>query len=249
MTVGPIQVDVVRPGTGTLLSLLDKALTDMPEASILVITSKIISLCEGRVIPIAETDRDRLIEQEADYYLPASFSKYGHHFTIKNNTIVGSAGIDQSNGDGNYVLWPADAQATANQVRGYLCKRFGVRRAGVLITDSTSYPLRLGSMGVALTHSGFRAMHDYIGQKDLFDHLYGVTRANVAGGLAAAATVVMGEGTERTPLCLLGDLPFVEFQERNPTARELEQQSVTLDDDLFAPFLRSVPWKRSEKHS
>jgi F420-0:gamma-glutamyl ligase len=247
MLVTPLQVDTVRPNTIGLFDLVDTAVTDMLEGSILVITSKVVSLCEGRVVPIAEADREVLITQEADYYLPSSFSKYGHHFTIKDNTIVGSAGIDQSNGDGNYVLWPTDAQATANQVRAHLRKRFGLQHIGVLITDSASHPLRLGAMGVALAHSGFQAIHNYIGEQDLFGHLYSVERANVAGGLAAAATVAMGEGSERMPFCLLSDISFVTFQDDDPTEQELAASRVSVEADLFAPFLQTAPWQTGTK--
>ena len=243
MLVTPVQVATVRPNTISLLELIDDAITNLSEGSILVITSKIISLCEGNVVPADETTRDQLIIDEADYYLPATISKYGHHFTIKDSTIVGSAGVDESNGDGHFVLWPKDSQTTANAVRQHLRERFGLERVGVLVTDSISQPLRLGAIGAALALSGFKPLHNYIGQPDLFDHPYKVTRANIASGLAAAATVAMGEGNERTPLCILSDLPFVEFQSADPTAEELEAIHVRLEDDLFAPFWESQAWQ------
>jgi F420-0:gamma-glutamyl ligase len=115
---------------------------------------------------------------------------------------------------------------------------------GVIITDSTSQPLRLGTTGVAIAHSGFSALHDYAGQKDLFDRPYKVERANVAGGLAAAAVVAMGEGSECTPLCLLNDMPFVQFVAEDPSNTELAADKVAIDQDLFAPFLQAAPWQQ-----
>jgi F420-0:gamma-glutamyl ligase len=247
--VTPVQVAAVRPNAISLLDLIDGSIAELPEGSILVITSKVVSLCEGRVVPFDQVERDELIIQEADLYLSPSVSKYGHHFSIKDGTIVGSAGIDQSNGDGNYVLWPHDAQATANAVRAHLRERFGLERVGVLITDSISQPLRLGSIGTALAFSGFVPLREYAGEPDIFDRPFHVSRSSVVSGLAAAATVAMGEGSERTPLCVLSDLPFVMFQDADPSAEQLQAIHVPLEDDLFAPFLQSAPWQQGDKHA
>src|SRR4051812_31212893 len=113
MIITPIQTHTVTLSQCSLFELIDRYVTKLPEKSILVLTSKIVSLCEGSAVPIEDTDREALIVDEADMYLPPSYSMYGHHFSIKHGTIVGSAGIDVSNGDGNYVLWPADLQKTA----------------------------------------------------------------------------------------------------------------------------------------
>jgi F420-0:gamma-glutamyl ligase len=152
------------------------------------------------------------------------------------------AGIDESNGDGYYILWPKDSQQSANAIREYLVQKFGVRDVGVVITDSTSQPLRRGTCGIALAHSGFAALRDYMDQPDIFGRRMHVTHANITGGVAAAAVLAMGEGNEQTPLALLRDLPVVEFQARNPTADELAMTTLSLEDDLFAPFLTAVDW-------
>ena len=67
-------------------------------------------------------------------------------------------------------------------------------------------------------------------------------RSRYASGLAAAAVAVMGEGAEQTPLCVIDDRPFVRFRGRNPTAGELGYLRIPFEEDLFAPFLGSVPW-------
>jgi len=55
----------------------------------------------------------------------------------------------------------------------------------------------------------------------------------------------MGEGTEQTPIVIMEDLPFVQFQDQNPTKTELENFYIAIaKDDLFAPFLNSVPWQK-----
>lgn len=244
MNVTPIHTPIVSAGSTPLVELLDKTLLHFAENSILVITSKVVSLCEGRVVNPGETTRDELIARESQYYLPPTYSRYGHHFTITGNTLIASAGIDESNAGGSMVLWPRDAQATANEIRRYLEQRFGVVYAGVLIVDSTSQPMRRGSFGISLAHSGFKELHDYRGQPDLFGKPMKVSVANVSSGLAAAAVVTMGEGDESTPLAVIADVPFVTFTGADPSIAELQELQMTMQEDLFAPFFVGVKWER-----
>lgn len=247
MKINPIRTEKIRTGSVTLEELLDAHLASLSEGNILAITSKVVSLCEGNTLKIEDHSKEALVRNESSYYLPAALSSYGFRFTITDNTLIPMSGIDESNGDGNYILWPKDPQATANAVRIYLAKRFNLKNVGVIITDSTCRPLRRGTSGIALAHSGFKALRDYVGVADLFDRPYKVTQADVSGGLAAAAVVAMGEGNEQTPLCLLSELGFVEFQDRNPSDSELRALRISLDDDVFAPFLKSVAWQRGMK--
>lgn len=246
MRVTAIRTAKVQPGDN-LFELLDSAITDLAEASVVVVTSKIVSLAEGNVVAFDETDKKDLITSEAELYLPDNMSKYGHKFTITKNTLIASAGIDESNGGGYYVLWPKDAQASANAIRQHLSERFKLANVGVVITDSTCQPLRRGATGIILAHSGFKALRNYIGQPDIFGRPFEVSQANVAGGLAAAAVVTMGEGAEQTPLAMISDVPFVEFQPRDPSADELKEINISLDEDLFAPFLKNAPWQPGHK--
>lgn len=247
MQITPIKTNVVKPGTITLLQLVDSAVAECAEGSVLAITSKIVSLCEGRVVPRDGTDLTKLVMQESDYYLPAELMGHGYYLSIANNTLTPMAGIDESNGDGNYVLWPTDCQATANLVRAHLAQRFGLQKVGVVITDSDCQPLRWGTTGVALAHSGFRALRDYRGNPDLFGRPYAVTQASISGGLAAAAVLAMGEGNEKTPLCLLSDLPFVVFEPNDPTEAELAGLRIDRHEDLFGPLLNAVKWEQGKR--
>lgn len=244
MIITALRTDRVSPGSVTLLELLDEHVSELPDYSVLAITSKIVSLCEGSVVPADETSRQELVKARSQYYVPAELSRYGFHYTITNNTLIPMCGIDLSNGDGHYVLWPKDSQATANLARAHLAKKFSRTHIGVVITDSTSQPLRRGTSGIALAHSGFKALRDYVGTDDLFGRPYNVTQANISGGLAAAAVLAMGEGNERTPLCVISGLDAVEFQDHDPTAAELADIRITLQDDLFAPFLTAVDWQK-----
>src|SRR2546430_16601102 len=98
MIVTPIKTRKVTASALTLLELLDESLTVLPERSVVAITSKVVSLCEGRAVPADGADPEELLRREADYYLPADFSHYGFHFTITRGPMVAMACIDQSNG-------------------------------------------------------------------------------------------------------------------------------------------------------
>ncbi|OQY48882.1 MAG: hypothetical protein B6242_01015 [Anaerolineaceae bacterium 4572_78] len=106
-----------------LYDILDKYVKVLEEKTILAITSKIISISQKRVVKITDADREKLIEQESDYFLHANSHKYNVTLTIKNNWLIPTAGIDTSNGNGYYVLWPREPQQTANGIRSYLKKR------------------------------------------------------------------------------------------------------------------------------
>lgn len=247
MIVRAIKTQKITAGSASLKDILDESITELENGSVVAITSKIVSLCEGNVIAIDSANKEDLIVQQSQYFLPATLSKYGHHFTVTNNTLIPTAGIDESNGNGVYILWPKDAQATANWARQYFTDRFGIKNVGVVITDSTCHPMRRGTMGITLAYSGFMALNNYIGKPDLFGKPFSVSQSDVAGGLTAAAVVQMGEGTEQTPLAVITDVPFVAFQDRDPLPEELAETNIPLEEDLFAPFLTSVTWQKGQQ--
>jgi F420-0:gamma-glutamyl ligase len=58
----------------------------------------------------------------------------------------------------------------------------------------------------------------------------------------------MGEGNEQTPLAVIEDVPFVKFQARNPLKKELESFHIDMEDDLYAPLLKGVKWRKGGKN-
>lgn len=235
MIITPIKTEKILPNQIPLLKLLDTSIKKFPERSILAITSKIIALCEGRIVSLDE-NKDKLIEQEAAYYLPKRFRRFGSSGTITHSAFIGAAGIDESNTSGHYLLLPADSQKTASKVYRYLKKRFGVREAGVIVVDSHSTPLRRGASGIALAYRGFVGLKDYRGHKDLFGRKFLMEQANIADPLASVAALVMGEGAEQTPLVTIEAVPGVIFRQNAPTSKELSSFFVDLKDDIFAPL-------------
>ncbi len=246
MKVEAIRTGKITPGNQTLYSILDAHIPPLKEGSVVVITSKIVSICEGRVIKDdGSVNKTELIEKEADLYLdPNPDSTLKINITIKYNTLIANSGIDESNGANHFILWPADPQKSANEIRAHLRKRFSIKHLGIIITDSKHNPLRRGAVGVALAHSGFKAIKRYVGKEDIFGRTLLMTSANIAEGLAAAAVLAMGEGSEQTPIALVEEIPFVEFQERNPSKKDLEESKIEVEDDLYAQFLTAVQWKK-----
>lgn len=243
MKITAIKTNKIKANSN-LYQILDRYLKKPKENSILAVTSKIVSLCEGNVIPISEKiDKKELVYEEADYYLPKEKNKYGIILTLKNGLLVPTAGIDESNCDGNYVLWPNDPQKSANQIRKYLRIKYNLRHFGVIITDSKTSPLRWGTTGIGIAYSGFSPLNNYIGKGDIYGRKMKITRANILDGLAVASVLVMGEGSEQTPMAMIDDLYNVKFCDKNPSQKEIENLSISPEDDLYGDLITSVRWK------
>ena len=242
MIVKAIKTEKVIPGK-KLFDILDKNISNLEENSVVAITSKIISICEGRILPIKGSNKDKLIEQEADLFLPKQSNKYNLYLTIKNNLLAVSAGLDESNSNGYYVLWPENPQQAAKEIWQHLTKKFNIKNLGVIITDSKTTPLRWGVSGAAIGYFGFKPLNDLIGTPDIFGRELKMTKVGVVDGLAAAAVLEMGEGDNQTPIAVINDIPYVEF-----TDKEIEEElAIPIDDDVYSQILTSVDWRKGKK--
>lgn len=247
MEVRAIKTHKITPQDKSISEILDKYISNLEENSVVVITSKIVAICEGRTIPIEEIDKEQLVISEAEKYLPKETNTYQLLVTIKNSILAVNAGIDESNSNGNFVLWPEDPQNSANEIRKHLRNKFKLKNLGVLITDSKTTPLRVGITGIGIAHSGFKALNDHVGEKDIFGRELKMTKVNVMDGLAAASAVLMGESSEQTPLAVITDVPFVDFQEDDPSEVELSQLEIDPETDVYGEILRHAPWKKGKK--
>src|SRR3989344_131492 len=212
MIIKTIKTRILKPAKDDLLKAISDSITSLQEKNIVVITSKVVSIWQGQCVPISQYTKDELTAKEADFYLPRSSTPgaWCMH-TIKNNVFIPSAGIDESNADGFYILWPKNLPATAKELWTWLRKKYQIKNLGVIITDSHTIPLRRGVLGISLAHYGFNPLKDYRDKPDLFGRLFKMAQTNIADGLAAASVVVMGEGSESTPICIIKDIPWVEF--------------------------------------
>lgn len=253
MIAKAIKTHKITEEDSDIFTIFDKYIQNIEEGSVVAVASKIVSITEGSILrinnPADKKEKEKLVKENSGLYLPMSSSKYDISFTVTNNILSASAGIDESNGNGFYILWPKDAQESANKIREYLSKKFNIRQLGVVITDSKTTPLRWGVTGISLAHSGFSALYDYIGKPDLFGRPFVYEKLNIADSIATAAVLEMGEGSEQTPIAMLSEIKNIEFQSRNPTIEELDSSKISIEDDLFAPFLLSADWQKGGRRS
>lgn len=236
MEIFPIQTRIMRPPKDDLYAVLDESLSEVREGDVLLVSSKIMAIHQGRCIHTNEANRDDLIDREAEkayqYYNTAVGRKF--RLTLKGNTLISAGGIDESNGDGHYVLWPENVFGFCKEIREYVCKKFGIKNLAVIAVDSHSLPLRYGAMGVSIGFYGMRPLRHYKGKEDLFGREFEVERSNLVDELAAAGTLVMGEGSECKPLAIVRGLSALEFVDRD-TSKEL---LVPIEEDVYWPFLK-----------
>ena len=211
------------------------------EKSVFVVTSKIISLSEGRTVKfeslktcLRRQAKEKLICKESDFAMPTKYV----WLTIKDGVVMSSAGIDESNGNGKLILLPKDSYKFAKLLRKSLQKKYKIKNLGVLITDSRTIPLRAGVIGMALGYAGFKGIKDYRNKPDIFKRKFHFSRTDVADGLAAAAVLVMGEGREQTPLAVIESAP-IEFCDK-VSRKELK---IDLKDDMYRPLFSKLSKK------
>jgi putative folate metabolism gamma-glutamate ligase len=228
----------------SLFELIDSYLPPLKERAILVVTSKIISLCEGSVVEKHTVDsKEALIQQTADAYLEDRPRMHDSiQLTIKNHILIPSAGIDESNGNGMYILYPKNIQQSAISIWDYVRNRDHLQELGVLITDSHTAPMRRGVLGIGLGWCGFKPLYSYVGKPDCFGVPLRVTLANHLDALAIAAVFCMGEGNEQTPFATIENALKIEFQLAPPTDAELDELCIPIEEDIYAPLFKHASW-------
>lgn len=243
MNLSAIQTHAIKAGE-SLIEILDRYITTLEEDTIVAITSKVVSLCQGKVIPKQQVEsKEALIQQEADAILEDENRPYGLYLTLKQNLLIPSAGIDESNGEGVYILYPEAVQETAATIWQHLKTKHHLKQVGVLITDSHTTPLRRGVTGIALGWCGFEPLYSYIGKPDIFGAPLRVTQINILDALAASAVFVMGEGAEQTPLVKIQQALKIQFTKQPPSPETEASVIISMQEDIYAPLLRQAPWR------
>ena len=228
-----------------LFDALDPALPQLVDGDVLVITSKVVAIHQGRCVPMAGVhDKEDLVEAEAEAWIPKASSRYGITLAIKGGTLIASAGIDASNSNDHYVYWPADPSGSAAEIGRRMKQRHGVKKLGVILTDSHLTPMRRGTTGISIGFYGFDALLDYRGTPDIFGRPLAVTLSNRADAMSAAAVGLMGEGAECIPAVIVRNWPGLTY---NDTAGHPDF-FIPPDEDVFAPLLEAF-WKYGQKGS
>ena len=215
-----------------MIAFITDYLKNLPEKSVVVVTSKIVALAEKRVSKrVDKKTKERLIRAESQVAIPTKYV----WLTLKDGMVMASAGIDESNANGKLIMLPKDSYKTAQQIRGALRKKYKVKNLGVIITDSRVMPLRAGTTGIAVGYAGFKGVKNYIGKPDLFGRPFEYSQTNVADSLATAAVLEMGEGSECQPLAIIEDTKL-EFQNRI----NRKEAFIKMEDDMYQPLLPSL---------
>lgn len=228
----------VRPGDD-LAALLGDALaadaaarptTALADGDVLVVTSKVVSKAEGRVV--RADDREAAITAETVRVVATREHPGGVTRIVENRLglVMAAAGVDASNTDeGTVLLLPEDPDATARALRAALGGRFGVT-VGVVVSDTAGRPWRQGQTDIAIGAAGVQVLDDLRGSTDTHGRPLQVSMAAVADEIAAAAELVKGKATGR-PLAVVRGLAHVVTPEDGPGARALVR---TGPDDMFA---------------
>nr|AIA18954.1 F420-0:Gamma-glutamyl ligase [uncultured bacterium] len=242
-----IRTGVISVQHADLLECIRRSRLTLNEGDIVAVTSKVVGIWEGRTVPIGSIQKDELIKQEAQLWLERKHvpgMRVMH--TITRGILIPSSGIDESNGNGQYILYPKDPNKSAQRLLRFLKKEYAIKKLGVILTDSHSTPLRRGVTGFALAYAGFPPLLDYRGTKDIFGRSFHFSQSNIPDALAAAAVLAMGEGAEQTPLAVISGTPWA-GRTASRTTRPFSSYDVSLKEDLYAPFLRNVSWKKGRK--
>lgn len=220
----------------------------LQNSDILVLGQKIVSKAEGRMVNLATvTPGDRATEiamrvEKDPRLVELMLAESRSLLRTRPGTIIvehnlgfvcANAGIDHSNvadpgaGHDEYVLLlPLDPDQSARQIRSTLERRTG-KRLGVMIIDSHGRAWRLGTVGICVGLAGIPGIVDERGWKDLFGYSLRITFVAAADELAAAASLMMGQAAEGTPVVHVRGFPY---PLREASLREIIRPK---DEDLF----------------
>jgi coenzyme F420-0:L-glutamate ligase len=231
MKIKAIKTRIFKPREN-LLMFIEKYLPSISERSVLVVTSKIVALAEGRLVKYVDAkNKEKIIKDECEFSLQTKYVL----LTIKDGVVMANAGVDESNADGNIILLPSDSFKAAEKIRKYFCNKYKLKELGVIITDSRCLPLRAGITGVALGYAGFEGLKSYKKTLDIFGRPFKYSRVDVADSLATATVLCMGEGDERMPLAIIKEAPIKYCEKINK--KELK---IDIKEDMYGPLFRRI---------
>lgn len=240
-----VGIGEIRPGddlVGIILAALRRQRLRLRNDDIFVVTHKIVSKAEGRIVALGEVEPSVEARRWADeQHLDARVVELAlresrrvvrqeHGVLIaetKHGFVCANSGVDLSNVDGgkSAALLPVDPQSSAMRIRQHIRKRGGADVA-VIISDSFGRPWREGLCEFAIGVAGMRAVRDLRGKRDAAGYALKVTQEAVADELACMAGLACGK-LSRSPVCLIRGAQVVRG---NGSARELIRPA---ERDLF----------------
>jgi coenzyme F420-0:L-glutamate ligase/coenzyme F420-1:gamma-L-glutamate ligase len=223
---------LINPGD-ELPVLIHEALQEnelqLQDNDILVLAQKIVSKAENRFVnltTVTPSDSALFYAQQTGKdprLLELILSESNQVLRTRENLIIvehrlgfvcANAGIDHSNVNGPWgdpadwvLLLPENPDQSAACIRDYLEERYRVE-IGILIIDSHGRAWRLGTIGTTIGLSGLPGLMDLRGKPDLYNYRLRVTKVGAADELAAAASLVMGQANEKTPVVMVRGFPY-----------------------------------------
>lgn len=246
ITITPLtQIPLIKEGDNLAKMIIQSAKAqkvELEEDDIVVVTQKIVSKSEGRIVNLEgikpssfarwvalKTDRDpRYVEailRETNRFVKM---KYRHIITeTKHGFVCANAGIDRSNIEGKEIisLLPKDPDESARKIKAEIGKLTG-KNVAVIITDTWGRPWRLGQVNFAIGVAGMTPFRDHRGEEDMFGYTLRVTNIAIADELASAAELVMAK-SDRIPVVVIKGCKYLV---REGSAKDLIRP---LKDDLF----------------
>jgi coenzyme F420-0:L-glutamate ligase/coenzyme F420-1:gamma-L-glutamate ligase len=223
---------LIRPGddlAAAILTALDASGLRLEAGDVLAVAQKVVSKAEGRLLnlstvaPSAQAAELAARSHKDARLVQAILSESRKVLRVRPGLIIvrhrlgfvcANAGIDHSNVRGEWgehddwvLLLPEDPQASAQRLRAALERAGGVA-VGVLVIDSHGRAWRVGTVGVAIGVAGVPAVLDLRGRPDLYGYRLQTTDVGLADELAAAASALMGQAAEGTPVIHLRGVPY-----------------------------------------
>jgi coenzyme F420-0:L-glutamate ligase/coenzyme F420-1:gamma-L-glutamate ligase len=223
---------LIRPGDdlgAAILTGLDASGLRLEAGDVLAVAQKVVSKAEGRLLNLSTVEpsaqaRELAVQSRKDPRLvQAILSESRSVLRVRPGLLIvrhrlgfvcANAGVDHSNVRGEWgnhddwvLLLPEDPDASAGRLRAAL-ERAGGAAVGVLVIDSHGRAWRVGTVGVAIGVAGLPGVLDLRGRPDLYGYRLQTTDVGIADELAAAASALMGQAGEGTPVIHLRGVPY-----------------------------------------
>jgi len=218
-------IGTVEPGDDIAKLIYEKSREEylvFSDGDLVVISQKIVSKADGLLVNVtgikptprakrlAELTRKdprvvELILRDSSEVLRAD----SQAFVVRRNDglVCLNAGVDKSNVEGytSYSRLPPNSDNSAMKILRRL-EELSARKLAVIIADTYSRPLRVGQVEFAIGIAGMEPIVDYRALKDMFGYILRYKYVALADEVAGAAELVMGQGTERTPVAIVRGL-------------------------------------------
>ena len=238
----PVKIkEDIQPSDDIIALILSSSKTSIDDGDVIVISQKIISKKEGRVVNL-----NSVIPSELSVGISSAYEKdprlveailseskrivrMEHGVIIvetNHNFICANAGIDESNVEKGFAtLLPVDPDKSAKKIRDAVLQITG-KNTAVIISDTFGRPFRLGQTDHAIGIAGIESIKNYEGKPDTFGKIMRVSAIAIVDELCAAAELVMGK-TEKSPVAIIKNYSF---ESKNDSISSIIRDE---DEDLF----------------